>query len=134
MYISGWRAFAMSISNRWMKTTLYWLTKYKKPLHVIIYESLQANTILEMYKVMNFLKRGISLKTLYCLGNKPQNKYYRGTKPEWMIKTKLFGEKAIDHINRSIRFIGQRISQISVRQTVQSYLLPEHMQFLRTLS
>ena len=121
----------MSISNRWKKMTLYWMATCKKPVHVIAYESLQTNTILEMYKVMKFLNYDISLKTLFCLVHKPQDKYHRRTKPNWMAKSKLFGVKAINHINRCIYYVSQRILQKSFRQTFQSYLLPFHTPFNR---
>jgi len=53
--IAEWKSTLISYARKWVKHATHWLTKYQKPVHVMIYNRIRNNTVEEIEKMQAFL-------------------------------------------------------------------------------
>ncbi|XP_045205635.2 WSCD family member CG9164-like [Mercenaria mercenaria] len=119
-----WRQFVMKEVNVWKDMTLYWLEKYGRPVHVLVYERLRENTLSEMYNLTKFLNIDVPFNSLYCLSSNTTGKYHR-VKPKWMTKEKLYNKVLSKKVNTIIENVNAKVgSRMNITDILHSYLLP----------
>ena len=52
--------------NRWKNFAIEWVVKFKGPLLVVKYEDLQADTIGEVFRILEFLKFDYDEESVKC--------------------------------------------------------------------
>lgn len=121
---SRWANFVKNHSYGWREMTLYWMSTYNRPVYVLVYEDLKASTMLEMYKIMEFLNLNVTLQSLYCLVKRPHEDYYRAVKPDWLTKTKLFNSEMKKRLNSIIKDVHVKVFKSSRKADIlKSYIL-----------
>lgn len=76
-------------TKQWMLHVSWWLSNYKGPVHVVLYERLVESPIWEIYKISRFLEYPVTLEALACLRGNTLSPHYKDTE-FWMTHDTLF--------------------------------------------
>ncbi|XP_045215816.1 WSCD family member CG9164-like [Mercenaria mercenaria] len=117
---SRWKKFVKKESETWKNMAIYWLSIFRKPVYVLIYDALWNYTVIEMYKLSQFLNITTTLKSLYCLSGKGVGNFKRN-KPKWMAIETLFDSRLRKVVNDKIR----SVLQVYEIPELYSYILSE---------
>ena len=79
------------MGNLYFAHVNYWLTKFTNPVHVLVYEKMQKDTLWELYKISKFINTPVTFETLWCIQSKKasQTTYLR-KKPSWLSANNLY--------------------------------------------
>lgn len=111
-------------SGRWAATIMYWLLAFDKPVHVLVYEELKTNTMLEAYRMMKFVNVTVTLQSLYCMQLNPQEKYLRRGQPVWMTSNLLFNNTKKLYVNSIIESVRDSVSKSwNLHDVFEKYIL-----------
>jgi hypothetical protein len=68
---------------------VYWISKFEKPTHLVVYEEMVKNPLVQMHNLLQFLKIQVDFQSLYCVfASCVENK--SRLKPLWMQNMSLF--------------------------------------------
>ena len=107
--VSEWRNFVRIYSKRWKDMTLYWLTQFNKPVHIVVYEDMIKYTMKKMLDLVKFLEITVDFRSLYCVSGDSVANMRRLT-PNWMSNITLFDIYA----QQSIVMVNSYIKEVSV--------------------
>ncbi|KAL4235870.1 hypothetical protein ACF0H5_004258 [Mactra antiquata] len=104
-----WRTYVRKSIRRWGNMTTYWLTIFKNPVYVILYENLTKNTLHELNDICRFLRLQPTYIDLHCAKHCLKVKYHRVNKPYWMNKETVFDESLKQDVNAEIKSVMTRV-------------------------
>lgn len=120
-HFSEWHGAVRQKTEQWKYHVSWWLSSYKHPVHVIVYENLVRSPMWEMYNVIKFLDYPVTLRSLICLRLYLASPYYR--EPEfWMVHNNLYMPKTTSYIVDAVKLLTPLFDKYGItRDLVQSY-------------
>ncbi|XP_045208456.2 WSC domain-containing protein 1-like [Mercenaria mercenaria] len=120
-----WNKYLKYRANTWGHKAAFWLAKFDRPVHVLVYERLKENTVSEVYNLMKFLNISVTFNSLYCLSSNTTGNYHR-VKPKWMTIEKLYSKKMRKMVNTVIKDVNAKVGlRRNVTDVLNSYLLKD---------
>ena len=122
---SAWFKRMNPLIVRYFSHMSYWLTQFDHPVHVLVYEELQKNTLLELYKVSKFLNYPVTFETLWCIkhNNDTQILFLR-QKPDWLKAENLFTQSMKEKLNGRLMLLRDGPGQVhGIYDYLDSYVL-----------
>jgi len=109
------------MGNLYFAHVNYWLTKFTNPVHVLVYEKLQKDTLWELYKISKFINTPVTFETLWCIQSKKasQTTYLR-KKPSWLSAKNMYTNDKKTVLNAVLQRL---ISSVGVRYTISETLV-----------
>ncbi|KAL4235868.1 hypothetical protein ACF0H5_004256 [Mactra antiquata] len=104
-----WQRFVQSSIQSWGNMTTYWLTIFKNPVYVILYENLTENTLHELNDIGRFLRLQPTYIDLHCAKHCLKVKYHRVNKPYWMNKETVFNKILKQVVNAEIKSVMNKV-------------------------
>lgn len=102
----------------------YWLESYPLPVHVLVFEELQTNTLWELYRVARFIEFPVNFKTMWCIkqGQNSQEKYKR-KKPDWMKPSNVYNPEMKRKLNKYLRLLQKGVGKRhGISNILKSYM------------
>lgn len=124
-FTSAWEKKVSSATQRYKLHMTSWLETFQFPVHVLVYEELQKNTLWELYKVSKFINVPVTFKTFWCIiqKTKEQTKFLR-QKPDWLKADILFTDSMKKKMNFYLRaFMNGPGKKHHFEHSLESYIL-----------
>ena len=120
-----WHDKANHAIGRFTNHLRKWLGEFEHPVHVLVAEELQKNTLWELYKVSKFINFPVTFKRMWCVkwNQRIQTAYLR-KKPEWLQPQNVFSVESQRLINTKLRDLIKDTSiKYNVTSALQSYII-----------
>lgn len=103
----------------------FWLNTFEYPVHVVVYEDLQKNTIWELYKISKFVNFPVTFQILWCIKRKREEaKAFLREKPKWVTAKNLYSSDLKEELNGVIRqLITDAGDKQNLTEILSSYLM-----------
>lgn len=103
-----WESYIKTESKIWKNYSVYWLKTFGKPVHVLVFERVQEQPMVQMFLLTQFLDMTIPFNSLYCLSTGSVGNFHRH-KPSWMSTEKLFNNAHRKIVNGVIKELKQQL-------------------------
>ena len=115
--LSEWRSYIRQKTQSWLQHVAWWLTSYKQPVHVIVYENLVQSPEWEMYELFKFLNYPVTLRNMMCLTENLISPLYK-EKDEWMKHDTLFMPETTTFITDAVKKLEPVLRKYNIDQQI----------------